>query len=475
MGGSKGGTQVTERALTKEELRLLRTQEESLKQATDVATQQWNLSKEDREYFDKIYRGGADINSPEFKAEVTKRLEGLKKPTYEQFVQSSKPNRDDFETDKGYNNAIAEWKKTGEDEYKSAMEDWESKKSTIVNTVKNEMSTGKSVDEILFDAVKSSDTRISEQLDKWQESSSKLGTEFTGELKGLSEGFRNKISNAYQKMGTADEDIYAQTKGQELAGISQAYAEAQKQLSGSMAQRGLADSGVDIQGVTSLANQEAMAKAQGFSRAYTGAIQQSDIRRQNQMALAGQEYQVGTGVAQTAYGVQSGLLTADLQNRLNAQQQNIANLQMTSGVSQGVYGGAQNYLNQAGNTSNQSAQVAGSTAVGIGSNATVTEQKGESGLGSILQGAGGFMMGAAKLSDFRFKNNIKLIKEVNGIRLYTWEWNDFAIEYCSELYEPYGVIAQELLVSHPEYVFEDENGYYVVDYDGLNKDFNLGV
>jgi hypothetical protein len=55
------------------------------------------------------------------------------------------------------------------------------------------------------------------------------------------------------------------------------------------------------------------------------------------------------------------------------------------------------------------------------------------------------------------------------VNYYTWEWNEFAEEYLleDERYEPYGVIAQELNITHPELVSIDENGYMFVDYSTL--------
>ena len=55
--GSKGSSAPAQRALTQEELELLDSQRVSLDQATDVASKQYNLSNEDREYVAQIYRG----------------------------------------------------------------------------------------------------------------------------------------------------------------------------------------------------------------------------------------------------------------------------------------------------------------------------------------------------------------------------------------------------------------------------------
>ena len=65
-------------------------------------------------------------------------------------------------------------------------------------------------------------------------------------------------------------------------------------------------------------------------------------------------------------------------------------------------------------------------------------------------------------SDIRLKTNINKVGKLNGNNIYTWEWNDTAIERGID--DPtIGVIAQEI---DQEYVIE-KDGYLMVDYDGL--------
>jgi hypothetical protein len=59
------------------------------------------------------------------------------------------------------------------------------------------------------------------------------------------------------------------------------------------------------------------------------------------------------------------------------------------------------------------------------------------------------------------KKNIKLLKTVKGINIYSfnYEWDDT---------EQIGVMAQELLESGHDYaVTTDSNGFYMVDYSKL--------
>lgn len=359
--GKGSSASPAERPLSQQELDLISTQEDALKQSMDVYTKQFNLSETDRAYFDKIYRGDLDPNDPRVKDEVAKRLQDTPKPTLAEYQKIVK----ETSTDEYGNSTSTETTKLDQEAYDIAMKKWDDDKAKIVSAVSSDLG-GKGVDEALFESVMASDTKIQTAFADWQSKAQTLGTKYTDSLTGISKDFTSKLTAASEAMGTANADIYAQTKGQNLAGISQSYAEARKQLEGTLAQRGMSDSGVGIGALSTSYNQEAMAKANALSTSYQQAIQQSDIQRQNQLGIAGQLYNTGNQTAQTAYGVQSGLDTASLQNTLNANQQNIANLTSMSGVSQGVYGGASNYLNQSGQTANQVASTAGSTAVGIG-------------------------------------------------------------------------------------------------------------
>ena len=70
-------------------------------------------------------------------------------------------------------------------------------------------------------------------------------------------------------------------------------------------------------------------------------------------------------------------------------------------------------------------------------------------------------------SDIRLKENIKFVgRNQNGFNIYKWDWNDKANrlgEFGSEV----GVLAQELLETHPERVSLNDSGYYQVNYSGI--------
>jgi hypothetical protein len=92
------------------------------------------------------------------------------------------------------------------------------------------------------------------------------------------------------------------------------------------------------------------------------------------------------------------------------------------------------------------------------------------GIGTQLLSAGAQAAGAyygAGGSDSRFKKNIKYIGSDLGLDFYSWEWNEKAKEKGVDKGETKGVIAQELLKTHPEFVIADKEGYLYVDYAGL--------
>ena len=66
-------------------------------------------------------------------------------------------------------------------------------------------------------------------------------------------------------------------------------------------------------------------------------------------------------------------------------------------------------------------------------------------------------------SDIRLKENIKPLGKVNGVNVYSWDWNEKGIELGLDKYPTVGVIAQEIVKTRPDAVWL-ENGYFMVDY-----------
>ena len=68
-------------------------------------------------------------------------------------------------------------------------------------------------------------------------------------------------------------------------------------------------------------------------------------------------------------------------------------------------------------------------------------------------------------SDERLKDNIELYDTMpNGVKVYTWEWNEKAKSIGADQTPPFGVIAQEIMKTHPDAVIEGEDGYLRVNY-----------
>jgi hypothetical protein len=201
-------------------------------------------------------------------------------------------------------------------------------------------------------AIDGYDAKVGAIIDKFQNTSN----DFIGR-------YDQAVTKATEDAGKADDDMVSRLTGQYTAGISQAYAEAQDELNASLAQRGLAGSGVQADSLTRLAGSEATDKASAMSKAYTDAIVASDQRRQaevtNMYNLA------NTGINQASQQAQLGMsgAMASMQSQI-------------SGASNVVQGGLQG----AGLASGMAAQGAGQAFSGA-------SQAAATGLASITQSA----------------------------------------------------------------------------------------
>ena len=502
--GSKGSSTPPEREPTAQELELLEAQSTSLEQAMKVAADQYNLSSSDRDYFDKIYRGALDKDDPKVLAEVQKRMQDIPPPNRSSFKSDS-----DFERAKvNYNSQkevfanIAKFElgsgvsvdtllfdaiKAASPETQKLMNTWESSARELGNDFINDM-TGMS------DTFKQQLTTANDEFVAGTRSSTSTMTKSLGDYQS---GYEASVNKAMGNMGTADSDILAQTTGQNLAGIASSFKQSQDQLMSAMGRRGLAGSGVEAQALGGLAGQMGNTQAGALNQSYMQAIQQSDARRQQQLgmagqlaatgqqtatnigqaqsnmygavgtaqqSLAGQMFNTGSQMSNQAYGIQSQLSGQVLNQNIAAQQQNIANLQAGSGVSQGIYAGASNMLAGAGQTAGNNAQIAGTTATNIGATdaqyKTTMAQAAAEQEGAALGAAAGMATTAMMMmSDERLKTNIVKVDEVDGLNIYTWDW----IEGHDYGYNE-GYIAQEVLEMYPEAVEMQDNGYYAVDY-----------
>lgn len=93
--------------------------------------------------------------------------------------------------------------------------------------------------------------------------------------------------------------------------------------------------------------------------------------------------------------------------------------------------------------------------------------KGGGGIGGLLGsgGVGGAISGIGSLfSDIRLKENIKQIGMESGHKIY--EFN-----YVGESARNIGVMAQDVIKTHPNAVIMDDSGFYKVNYDAIGVKF----
>jgi hypothetical protein len=88
----------------------------------------------------------------------------------------------------------------------------------------------------------------------------------------------------------------------------------------------------------------------------------------------------------------------------------------------------------------------------------------QAGRGGILD-AGATVLGGAKWSDLRLKDNVQFVDNIDGVNIYEWEWNDTARDLGLEGIDV-GVMADEIEQFMPEAVGVSQ-GFKTVNYDML--------
>ena len=332
IGGSKSsGSSSSSRTLTPTELRLIDTQRENLEVLTDIAQESFNLSQEDRDYYEKTFREGSDTEAKQALAKLRSQITGMEvDPNTIDSVNIDSLLRDTIL------NSTPEFQKAATDYISTA----------------------------------------SELSSKYGSDISGLSKEFTDSINKYTTNYQDEIQSIKEQTGTINQDVLSRETGAAYAGVSQGFAEARKQMGADLARRGLAGSGVEANMIGNAYQQEALAKAQAGVMARSNALQQSEAIRQQQAQYAGQQLQSGIAGQQTAYGANTGAIqniygVASQANLQNYNLQNAAVLQGISGLTQlaqagqGVYQGSQNYISGATNAASNAAQTAGSTAVGL--------------------------------------------------------------------------------------------------------------
>ena len=246
--------------------------------------------------------------------------------------------------------------------------------------------------------------------------------------------------------------------------------------------------------------QLALAKAQSEAQntAMLQAMQQAQAERQMAGQLGTQLATTGAGLGQAAQDLLTGRQARGLQfaqsglGMLSGQQAlEAAQLQRALAATKGAFipeAAALNALQRGIETAGM-AQQAQQFGTGLFGESTMTgidallasglgqaNLLGNVGSGVLAAGASGSGEGGLfdfvsdlikQISDVRLKENVEFVgKNQQGFNIYKWDWNDKANE-LGEFGSQVGVLAQELLETHPEKVSLHDSGYYQVDYTGI--------
>ena len=362
MGKSSGSSQ---RPVTDEERRLWDSQAEQLDSLKMIAEEQHGLAKEDREYYESVFR---DANTPEAQKAMADLQEQL---------TGTRPTEGDLTTD----------------------------------TLLRDVLVGSSGE--MQAATKEFVAKQQEEFGKFEGELSGLSQEYVSKLDQIGTDYAAELAETKAALGTADVDILSRETGAATAGISTAYSEARKGITSELARRGLSGTGVEASALGQAYQAEAMAKAGAMQQARMQSIGLSDQMRMQKLGIAGQQAQALQGTAGAIYGQQAGvsqqlygmgqqLGQAAYGMDIASRQQGIGNLQSLSAAGQGMYVGSQNYLGQAAQSYTSGAQIAGQSAGTIGQmnmdwqmQQQKMQQQAGAGLGSTLMGVASLGTGTA--------------------------------------------------------------------------------
>lgn len=81
-------------------------------------------------------------------------------------------------------------------------------------------------------------------------------------------------------------------------------------------------------------------------------------------------------------------------------------------------------------------------------------------------------LGATALggSDIRLKENVKPAGKLGGVQFYTWDWNEEGKRIANPNQPTFGVMADEVALSHPQHVSRGDDGYLRVHYADLIRE-----
>ena len=201
----------------------------------------------------------------------------------------------------------------------------------------------------------------------------------------------------------------------------------------------------------------------------------ADIRNDRQQFLSSMQYNIDISNAKWRQTVE----TVNNQNIVDAHTADIkAALDLTQEAQNAMWDSADNLLDYIWKTSDsdQERELRLLTA-------QMTAQSGQTSGGGFMDGLlglGGAFLGTSTgaswlsgllpFSDVRLKDNIQHYDTLNGIKFYTWDWNEEGKRIGANQYPSFGVLAQEIQKTHPAAVIKDSDGYLRVNYGMIKND-----
>ena len=239
-----------------------------------------------------------------------------------------------------------------------------------------------------------------------------------------------------------------------LQALAMEYGAADKQIKRQMMQAGLSGSGVEAAANTQTTNVYASDRAKARAQANLEISNAPDTVAQKQMGFLG----VGLGQGQALLGN----MTAQAGNAGNAY-----NAAASTGVNlSGNYmqrGWGREQSNISFNRENYNRLMHNNMMDSF-----------QTSFGQTMgQGMGGGLMGM--MSDYRLKDNLTLVDQIEGFNIYEWEWNKLAKEQFNYSGKAKGVVAQELLQKHTDKVGQHSSGFLLVNYAKLPKSVQAQV
>lgn len=192
--------------------------------------------------------------------------------------------------------------------------------------------------------------------------------------------------------------------------------------------------------------QAEQAQAGQLGKAFTGLGSQLSAQ---DLALMGGQQQLGLGALGGAYVPQAQLLNVQQASQVYPQLQQRGQL-----YGAGLFGEtAMSGLEARLIAEQAKANLIGDLGSGLLSGLVSPVATSTGGVSSLL----------TSLSDVRLKENIKEAGVINGVNFYTWNWTDEGKNIAGDQVE-FGVLAQEIMQTHPEAVVKGSDGYLRVNY-----------